>query len=275
MRKNRALYIALGVSALFHLSMVTLFSIGIWFEVNPVEYYRFDIVAEAPASAPPDAPRQVLRVPSPEFSPAEAEAMPQLTLPAATTALGAPPTVQLPTLQFAELSRLRLRERSLEIRAQRTGQLEEDRGDSWARFGQELEDLRSTIAGLPLFEQGLDAKEPPSSKPQRISIPAEGFEVYIEWMTAPTDRQVLFSPPIEALWKLEPNELGGPISFVFRVGPGGRVREVLPGSIDVDTSLVLSVARALTHYRFEALEEGNNFDQHGTLLILPSGTAVP
>jgi hypothetical protein len=88
-------------------------------------------------------------------------------------------------------------------------------------------------------------------------------------MSEPRERELLFSPPIEALYKIEPEELAEPITLVFRVNPRGEVVEVLTPLPD-DAGIVVSAARALTTYRFAPLEEPNTWDQHGTLLITPA-----
>jgi len=278
--------VSLGVSALFHLSMVTLFSIGIWFEVEPVDYYEFEFVnfselrqARAQA-ARPAAPRQVLRVPSLDnpldmTDPAavaggvDAPSESPFELDAEETLLASLPEVELPTVLFADLDRLRLRERSLEIRSRHDAMLAAERGDSWSRFGREIGQLRDALGRLPFFD-----RESEQAKPilHPVSIPAEGFAAHIEWMTEPKDRQLLFSPPVTALLELDPAELTEPISFVFRVGPDGRVREVLQGAAMMDEDLLISLLRALRNYRFAPLPAGETGDQHGTLLISASPT---
>ena len=49
MLRNRLFLVALSVSALFHLSMVTLFSIVFEFPVQRIDYYSFSILSEGPA----------------------------------------------------------------------------------------------------------------------------------------------------------------------------------------------------------------------------------
>ena len=114
------------------------------------------------------------------------------------------------------------------------------------------------------------AKESTSAVAARVPVsrPAEGIAVYIEWMNEPKDRELLFSPPIDALWRLDPDSLTQPISLVFRVSPEGQVIEVI-APIDDEEGIVASAGKALTRYRFSTIEEDDARDQHGTLLIAP------
>ncbi len=285
--RDRVFIVALVFSALFHVSMVTVFSIGVWFEVEPVDYGMFEIVdMTMPAHGPPTP----LTAPSRSMAHRELR-MPSLDgddndlfnddMPFYDTSplrLGTPapfespiPDIQLPTVLAADLERLRLRELSLDAQARHAEHLAGERLDSWARFGEELAGLRDAIARIPLFERSPASDIPPR---QRVSVPAEGFEAYIEWMAEPYDRQLLFSPPIDALWQLDPSHLTRPLSFVFRVGSDGRVREVMPVTME-DTDLEVSVARALMNYRFAPLRTPTDEDQRGTLIISVERSRTP
>jgi hypothetical protein len=270
MLKDRPMAVALAVSTIFHVSMVTVFSIGVWFEIEPVRYFEFEIKAQQPGgsarSDPGFAPRQVLQVPSldgsghngPDLPPGEGV----LTIsdPAARA-----PDIELPTLFAADMARLELTRRSLEIRTQQAGLFREPREDSWARFGEEVLQLRQALLRLPLF--GDEQAPGDSQRMQRVSEPAPGYAVYIEWLTEPYDRELLFSPPVQALWNLDASSLPEPVSFVFRVSPDGRVREVLDTGGIADPDLTASVGRALVNYRFTPLPPGGTDDQTGTLML--------
>lgn len=275
---NRAFAIALGVSALIHLSMVTVFSIGVSFQVKTLRYYDFTIVRQPSRAAPPAevasaADRRVLRPPSLDDLPdldASSDA-PPLALEGQPTLLASLPEVELPTVGFSDLERLRLRQQSLRITERQSSLLSGGPEDSWARFGRGIDRLTDTLSRLPFLDHETPA--PPEPELQRVSVPAEGFEVYIEWMAGPRDRELLFSPPIEALFQLDPASLAKPITFVFRVGPDGRVREVLSSTVAVDPDLAVSVATALTKYRFASVPDANGLDQRGALIIAPARTA--
>lgn len=270
---NRALTVAAGISAAFHLSMVTLFSIGVRFDVEIPQYFQFDIVKTSQVrSATETTDSARLRAPTIEdgfnaFSSnnAAGEFLGGLDIAEGAARLQEPPEVLLPTLEFDNLERLRLRERSIAASNRSLDSRDAWPDDSWAQFGRELEQFRrATLGRLPFFGEEPSVDEP---SPQRVSVPAEGFEIYIEWMSEPFDRQLLFSAPIEALWRVDPRTLSKPISFTFRVGPDGRVREVMQGALLEDEELAASVLKALLRYRFTPLPEGQAQDQHGTLLI--------
>lgn len=270
--QNRALAVALAVSTVIHLSMVTVFSIGIWFQVEPIAYYEFEIARERTATVRVEAGpyRKQLRPPSVDdlLNGGEGEdAAPHrsLAMPQDQPLTASLPDVELPTVSSADLARLRLREEGLRMRERQLETLSSERRDSWARFGREVAGLRETLSQLSPWDRS--EPEPRQEGVQRVGSPAEGFSVYIEWMDAPLDRALLFSPPIQALAGREPSSLREPLQVVFRVGPDGRVRDVLLGSVSGDQELAVAVARALTSYRFEPLPPGDDHDQHGTLLI--------
>jgi hypothetical protein len=254
MPRNRAFGISLFVSFAFHLSMVSLFSIVFIFPIDKIDYYRFEIKEQAPAPA---------RVASSLDEFLSLEGAESLRLGGADELGGSLPEIALPQLEFAELDRLRVREEGLKIRRRRLGFLGPQLRDSWDRLGSEVGRLRDVLALRGIFGRESGEKE---DAPRLATRPAKGFEAYIEWMSEPKDRELLFSPPIEALWSLEPSDLEEPIVLVFRVSPDGDVLEVLTPLAD-EAGIVVNAARALTKYRFEALDSADARDQHGTLLI--------
>ncbi len=279
MFRDRPLVVSLCISTVFHLSMVTLFSIGVWFEVKPTHYYTFEVVQVEGSRGPTNLPasdraRHQLRVPSLADSLGIGqdqlfeEVGQSLSLNRPTLRTVDLPEVELPTVMFADLDRLRLRKRSLEIRAHHAEYLADRGGDTWARFYRGLSGLGDALGRLPIFQRS-PREEPSALHP--VAVLAEGFEVYVEWMDEPRERELLFSPPIEALLRLDPDSLPTPLSFVFRVGPDGHVREVLQGSFGGEEELAVGVLRALAHYRFAPLPPGQTQDQHATLLISPVG----
>ena len=276
MLRNRTFVVSLGISALLHLSMITVFSIGVWFKVTPTPYYEFRIVPETlaradPAPLSPDPiPEHQLRLPGLEdplgLADEPDDSLETLKL-TSTGGLEPPlPAVELPTILFSDLDRLSQRKLSLNVGARRAELLAEERQDSWSRFGKEIAQLREAMGRLPFFDQ--ESGEESTGAPL-VSVPAEGFEIRVEWMGDPTDRGLLFSPPIEALWRTDPDDLAEPITFMLRVGPDGRVREVIPVTVTDDTSLTVDIAKALTRYRFTPLEH-ETVDQRGTLVLSPA-----
>ena len=177
------------------------------------------------------------------------------------------PQVELPTLFLEDLERLHLQRRSLEIRSRRAGSSRDSPGDTWSRFGQEIAQLRDVLrTGLGLG----DRSEHLSAGVSRslISVPAEGFESHIEWMSPPHDRQLLFSPPIPALMHTDSRDFIQPVTFIITVRPDGGIREVLQGVIIDDSTLAVDLMRAINRYRFTPLPAGETYDQRATVLIV-------
>jgi len=283
---NRPFTVALVVSTLFHLSMVSVFSIVLWFPRYDVRYYPVEIVQHYAAAARPrlakrntGAGRNALRVPSPDrmieglggLADEGGEMLDGATVQELAVGGGdltddawaSLPPIELPRLQFADLERLRTREESLRIRSQFSDLFEERTEDSWALFSRRL---RGIGGALTRWTSGRPAPE--RAGPIRVSSPAPGFALYIEWMSRPKDRELLFSPPIRALWGVDPAGLGDSVAFVFKVNPQGKVTEVqVP--VEDDEGITDGVGGALARYRFAPLEGEDARDQRGTLLLVP------
>ncbi len=269
MLRNRSLLAALSVSVVFHLSMVTLFSIVFEFPVQHIDYYDFRILSEEPAAtqAPErQPPRRLAALPTLEnpLRRAELGGLDRDAEPDAWTPRL--PAIELPRLEFAEMEMLELREEGLSIRSRLAEFFDAPLSDPWSRIGRSLERLSDALTPSRFFDDEQD-RLTERAAPRLVTRPAEGFEAYVEWMSEPRDRELLFSPPIEALFALRAPELTEPITLVFRVNPAGEVIEVLTPLPD-DAGVVVSAARALTKYRFAPLEDPLGArDQHGTLLI--------
>lgn len=254
-RRNKVLAAALLGSALLHLSAITVFRIVIYFPREYVEYVDFEIVQAAPSVA----------------------ATTDDTLPPLPSGFDAPsdgflPPIDLPTLEFAELQRLRVRQEGLVSEALREDIFGEEGGDSWRRFGESLGRVRRTLTGLSLSGVGAppldDGLGPEEALP--TLRPAEGFEAYIEWDTPPADRQLLFAPPIRALWEIDTAQVKLPISLVIEVNPLGRVVNVWSPAVD-PTGVLDEVQLGVLKYRFEPLEEPDAQNQLGTMQIERGG----
>ena len=268
MLRNRLFLVALSVSALFHLSMVTLFSIVFEFPVQRIDYYSFSILSEGPAFSSEASAAPEERITS----------LPSLQNPLRNTefeglGLGEPsggwssglPAIELPRIEFAEMEMLEVREEGLTIRSRLADFLDAPLSEPWSRLSRGLERLGDALTSPGLFDEA-DEEILERPAPKLVARPAEGFEAYVEWMSEPRDRELLFSPPIEALFRLRPEDLTEPITLVFRVNPQGEVIEVLTPLPD-EAGIVVSAARALTTYRFAPLDATGSRDQHGTLLI--------
>ena len=282
---NRPFTVALVVSTLFHLSMVSVFSIVLWFPRYDVRYYPVEIVQQYATAVRPrlakrdtGAGRDALRVPSPDRmiedlgglaeeggGMLETAGVEELAVGGGNSpdeAWASLPPVELPRLQFADLERLRTREESLRIRSQFSDLFQERTEDSWALFSRRL---RGIGGALTRWTSGRPA--PDKAGPIRVSSPAPGFALYIEWMSNPKDRELLFSPPIRALWGVDPAGFRDSIAFVFKVNPQGKVSEVqVP--VEDDEGITDGVGGALSQYRFAPLEGEDARDQRGTLLLV-------
>jgi hypothetical protein len=267
MARDRAFKISLGISTLFHLSMVTLFSIYIWIPVEEIRYYAFDIVDPRTHESVFRGPRNVLRVPSMEDALRStvadtAATLEPLSLSAPESLTPELPQISLPRLEIAELERLQVREEGSRIQSHFD---REGPQDPWARFGREIGRLQDALRQLATFDT-LDEEEDFAHQP--VSRPVAGLALYIDWMSAPENRELIFSPPIDALWRLDPRTLVEPIAIMFKVDPEGQVIEVMTPVEDAE-GVIASAGKALIKYRFAPLEPGVEGDQYGTLLIAP------
>lgn len=264
--RNPALWVALALSTLLHLSMVTLFSIVIYFPRNDIEYYEFRIVESRPLTAA--APRttastgEQLRTPDIEGALARNDA------PAEERNLGGfLPEIQLPTLEFAELERLRVRQESLRAPSYYDRIFtEEQPRDLWGRLGEGVEQLRRSIEGIAPGDRR--PREAAAGAPAPGLRPAEGYAGAIEWDRPPQDRKLLFAPPIEALWNIDRDALRWPIEMVLTVNSTGRVVNVWT-PMTGQGELARQVQRAVLKYRFEPLDMDKAAEQLATLRIWP------
>ncbi len=267
---------ALIVSTLFHLSMVTLFNIVIYFPREEIKYYQFDLVPDRAfrplLSEDTGAPGR-LRVPgidsmlsSPEDTASLGELLPRLS----DRML---PEIALPTIEFAELERLRVRQRGVASSPLYQEVFRETSSDSWGRFGQSLRRVGRAISTANVPWEDDTAVSGRLAVGDRTDVhrvpvgrPAEGFEAYIEWSTEPHDRSILYAPPIQALWQVDPVLMRRPLEVVFEVNPHGRVISVWSPGFD-DAGVLDDVQSALLKYRFASVDDTSGADQLATLII--------
>lgn len=251
-------------SLLLHLSAITLFRVVIFFPRQDIQYVEFHIVQAAAPPAPADEPGQ---------TPADADSRGwtrgglQLGGERLYETEG-PPPVDLPTLEFAELNRLRVRRDALLDPERREAIFGEEPRDSWRRFGDELARVRESLSSLALSgtadeEAAADLRR---DGPRMVHRPAEGFEAYVEWESEPRDRELLFAPPMEALWDIAPDKPVQPISLVIEVSAMGRVINVWSPALD-SAGVLDRVQVTVLKYRFEPLDDPTAMNQMGTLHI--------
>lgn len=259
MARNRAFKIALAVSLLFHLSMVTLFRIVIYFPREDIEFYTFEIVEQPrPASVYGFSPDQ-LRIPTAEGALDVFNAQDDGVWGSAT------PSIELPTVAFAGLERLRLRQRGFDTGQQFSDRFQEGPADSWARFGRGITALTDALSRRIL---GQDGEETPG--PARLRDPSPGFAAYVEWMEPPYDRELLYAPQAAVLRGVESLGSLDPLTLVFRVSAEGRIVEVLTPAED-EAGIVEGMAASLLQYRFAPLGGTETRDQRGSF-VLTRGT---
>lgn len=256
---GRSFAAALAFSAVFHLSMVTVFRIVTYIPREDIHFARFDIVS-VPVSAAPSEGQP--------GEPAAGSSGPQLAL-RGIGGEGNRANLQLPTIEFAELGRLKVREESVPDPARPESLFREPSDDSWARFSRGLSNMSKTLTGLRLSGQETDGDSGPiasttAKAPLPASRPAEGFEAYVVWASDPRDRKLLFAPPIEALWNVEPSQFNQPIEMVLQVSPLGRVVDATNPN---PSALADAVQMAALEYRFEPLSVENGANQFATLRI--------
>ncbi|HOV60887.1 MAG TPA: hypothetical protein PK349_07455 [Candidatus Hydrogenedentes bacterium] len=242
-RVHRRFRWALLVSALFHLSMITVFRIVVMFPQGPVDYYLLQIV--------PDTP------------PAAGNGRPSLRLGSADLYAGRQ-DVDLPVLDFAEIDRLRIRRalpEDFEALDTLSGGYPED---SWSRFTGGLQELgarlRDRLTGNP---SSPDVSDP---VPAAIHRPAPGWEGAVFWKDPGDKRGLLFTPPLEPLWNIPEN---GPSRFEFTITVDNSGRVTDAWTPDAEPADILEPLQLkLLQYRFEPLPDGGiAASRMGTLIL--------
>ncbi len=259
-RESRVFILSFTLSALFHFSMVTVFTIVIIFPRYDAKFYSFSIVDPDSRLIAGPSGREVLRSFSPDTAldktfesedGADSWEAPWSLLP----------PVELPTIEFAEFDRLKIRRESLELSSRFDSFFDTGPKDSWAKLGEKMESLGQTISRLASSQE----MPGPGESPEPISRPALGFEAYLEWMSEPKNRLLISATQIRALMNLGPQELPGSLVFMLRINAEGKVVEVMTPEVD-DADLVTSIGIAIQKYRFEPLIDSGR-DQRATLII--------
>jgi hypothetical protein len=223
------------IATLFHLSMVTVFRIVVVFPETKAKYCQIQIFSEAP--------------PAPETAAPPRTGGGELILRRPLLLAQAPETrVELPTMNFGELERLRVRsEAGTDPAALNRGF--EPTG-SWAGFAGGLQNI-----GLKLRELVFPGEQvaPENTRhPVAKHHPAPGYSGEIVWDAAPRDRELLFAPPIGALADTANAGLRWPVEIVLTVSPAGRVVNVWCAAVD-EAGVIDAVQRAALQYRFAPL----------------------
>ncbi len=253
-QRNRVFVVAFIVSTLIHLSTVTVFRIVLYFPHFDMDYVNVEIVREGRLLSNWEGQ---LSVPDP------GDAFARLDLDEPLHPVwNAPPPIELPKIQFAEMGRLRMKMQGLEVRSRYDELFADEPVDSWARFGQTLSNVGDVLASVVQGES--------TTAPELMSRPAPGYEARIEWLSEPKDREALSVEKIEALWGRDPSTLQGPITLSFKVDRDGNVVDVI-SPVEDDADLIEGAIDAIRGYRFEPVGEDVDTIQIGTLVIRATG----
>lgn len=269
MFRDRVFMMTVIVSALFHLSMVTLFSIYVWVPVNRPKYAQLEIKYLDPGRRVLAAMDMSLHMPT--FDGQLPERGADLPLPAsAELTIGTPaplttslPEIALPTLDSKLLERSEMIASRLRVRSAFERETPQD---SWARFIGRIGKLDDQLRELTSLESIFpDAVEP--ERPALIAEPAEGLAMYVEWTGAPRQRKLVLGAPIDSLWRLDAKRMSTPLTLPFKINALGDVIYVFP--VPANDEMLTSVAEALRRFRFAPLDDPAAGDQIGTLIIAP------
>jgi len=256
-KRDRIFRMALGVSFAFHLSMVTIFRIVVYFPADELGYYRISIIDSAEA---------------PTFSKAfQPEANPALFGEGAQSESIQPswpdlPSVDLPRLNFSELELPSTKTLDPATRKRYKELLDDTPDDLWAQVGEKLHTVGE------LFSRKDDTEvfsEEDQARRMMIGHPAPGFDATLEWLTPPYTRQPLLLEKVDALWGADASTFNSmsneSLVLVFEVDQEGNVITVQMPLAD-EAGIVQDSVDALKKYRFTPLLEGPE-KQHGTLTI--------
>lgn len=253
-RQNRPLMLALAFSAALHLSAVTMFSIGIWFPAEQRVYHRFDIIDER-SGLPLDASGSGGRLSSALFG-GELE----------TPSLQSLPSISLPKVDYRAMGERQLRRAQLDTLMRFESMERGEERDAWSQLETGVETLRSRFTGLNPFSTSAAEEEQPDDALVKLSEPAPGFEIYMDWLTGDRTRDALFAGSLDALTTANPDDLRSPLSFIVEVDASGRVVSVMP-PLTPTASIVDALTEQLARYRFAPAPDGGGRTQHGTLVI--------
>lgn len=260
MLRDRTFVSCFAISLFLHLTMVTLFSIELRYERKPIQYYPFDIVDVRGFEQPAPQALPKLDLP-PEVAPAAPDDETDRS-----EYLASLPKIALPTLAFDEIPTVSLREPSYE--AARPAAVSRD---AWARFGEEIQDVRAVLRNLPVFDL-LPTPEEREAEATDAFYPLPDLRAHVEWLAEPRDRRLLFTPPLSPQWRDTRAELNHPVTVMFQVDPDGSVGEVIAPVEDLSEPID-GVVEALKGYRFEPQPRGSR--SQSAALVLEPGEAEP
>ena len=265
-QKTRRFVFALLFSLLLHLSAVTIFKVVIYFPRQDIVYFPFDIV-------PTESSSQVSLGLSHELTLGGMETLFNNDAPPdnGLRIRGTLPDIELPTMEFAEMDRLQMRQEGLRTRSLYDQIAAKEPKDSWGRFVQGVGSLGTSLKKLTLGRRDNDAlrlNDGPVSQPY-VFEPATGFQGFLVWEKGVGERALLFAPKLEVLMGVDPQSLDKPIEVVLQVNSLGRVVNVYSPTVS-ESELVDEVQFAiLSRYRFAPQKVEGEDLQTATLIIRP------
>lgn len=245
----RRLVMALGISTAVHLSAVTIFNVVIYFPISEIKYYEFRFV-EAPRGSMGDTGNVALSAPS------QWEWLPKL---------------QPPQLSPLSPGRLALGNSTLSGESLADDIYGSDE-EPLTSLGAAIENVQRSVRQLTLEvdRNGLDAL--PAPNVQTIT-PASGFTCTLTSTQRDEPRQLLFSPPLQSLWSVPPEQLRGGLNYTLSVDGSGRVTRVW--NEDLRTSPELAALEAqLMQYRFAPDESGRLLEEPIAVKLTESDAAL-
>ncbi|MCC6798373.1 MAG: hypothetical protein IT366_24885 [Candidatus Hydrogenedentes bacterium] len=258
MVRDRVFITMVSVSLLFHISMVTLFSIYVYVPVSRPKYAQLAINYLEPVQSAIGSMELTLRAPDLSNPPLPAEqgdlAMPEAERLTLDLPLISPPTLDISQLEQAEI---------IASKTSVQSSFREEQGDLWARTIDRFERLEDRARELMSISSVFG--EEAQRQVLAIDQPFAALSAYIEWNLEPRDRKFDPAPPSDMFQKIAATELDQPILLTFRVSPAGDVLYVYvdPGS----NELVQEIAAALRMSHFTPLEDLSGGNQIGTLVI--------
>lgn len=265
MFQDKALLIALAISAALHISTISLFSIGVWFPVEKRVYHRFDIVEEGTGIVRVSGEaREIDMAELDTYLSPEGE----LVVPSLRDRIADVIQIQAPTIDFGGLERGQLRREGLQAAEQFQMSNAAPSLATSNSLGNRLETFTSTVRGLNPFRDDENTQEEPEPEtgPVQLDDPAPGYEAFIDWLIGERDRLPLLPLSIPALRDVDPAQWTAPVSFVIKVDPSGRVIEALTPPVQ-ESPIMAKVGLAVLQTRFRSLSDDDTRVFTGTLII--------
>ncbi len=248
--RNRRLWTALGISALVHLSAVTIFNVVIYFPVSEIEYFDFRFV-EAPRGTMGNEEAGVVSIAANQW-----EWLPPLE----------PPNLDTPTEGRLTLSNPAIPEQSL------AEEIYGSNEENAPLLGEALKNMQTSMRRLSL---GADRVEMQSMPPANVSTftPTAGFTGALLYPQRDNIRALLFAPPLQTLWGVPADQLRGGLNYTLSVDASGKVTRVWNEDLRGGEKLA-AVEAQLAQYRFAPDEAGSLLEEVISLRLAEADTGL-